>query len=352
MNGRSAIVLALRALGVGPGDRFLVPTYHCPTMVEPAVRLGAEPVFYSIDTSGACDLDYLRTIDTRGVKAMLAVHFFGVPQELAAVRAFCDERDVALIEDCAHAFFGHSASAAIGSVGDMAIASCPKFFPTVDGGCLVVRTDALRSPVLRSPNLIDQLRAAWDMLELGATAGRLGWMGPGLLTLAWLKSHARGHAVASQAQQAGEPDLSAACNTIDLRLTDRQAAAATRWTVRHANTQRIIEARRANYLEFAKLLSQHQALRPLIPQLPDGAVPYVFPLEVDDPETLYRALRHGGVPLYRWDLVWPGTPALPGDAGAHWSRHVFQLALHQDMSTTDVAEVASFITSQASRSRA
>jgi aspartate/methionine/tyrosine aminotransferase len=42
-SGRAAIALALRALGVAPGDRVLVPTYHCPTMIAPVVSTGADP---------------------------------------------------------------------------------------------------------------------------------------------------------------------------------------------------------------------------------------------------------------------------------------------------------------------
>jgi len=49
------------------------------------------------------------------------------------------------------------------------------------------------------------------------------------------------------------------------------------------------------------------------------------------------------VPLYRWDIVWPGTPQWAGDAGHDWSTHVFQLACHQDMSEADVDAVAATI---------
>jgi len=50
-SGRAAIEVALRVLGVGPGDKVLVPTYHCPTMIAPVVRSGAEPAFYPITAS-------------------------------------------------------------------------------------------------------------------------------------------------------------------------------------------------------------------------------------------------------------------------------------------------------------
>ncbi len=104
-SGRAAIALALQALGVGSGDRVLVPTYHCPTMVAPAVHVGARPVFYPLRSSGA-DLAFLEALDLTGVRAILATHYFGLPQPMAELRRFCDRKGIALIEDCAHALFG------------------------------------------------------------------------------------------------------------------------------------------------------------------------------------------------------------------------------------------------------
>src|SRR5262249_28305259 len=114
-SGRAAIMLGLRALGVGAGDRVLVPTYHCPTMIEPVVRLGAVPLFYPIGRDGHAILDFLCSLQTEHAKAMLAAHFFGLPQDLAKLRAWCDENEIGLIEDCAHAYFGEGISGPIGS---------------------------------------------------------------------------------------------------------------------------------------------------------------------------------------------------------------------------------------------
>jgi hypothetical protein len=51
-------------------------------------------------------------------------------------------------------------------------------------------------------------------------------------------------------------------------------------------------------------------------------------------------VRASGVPVFRWDRQWPGTPSLPGDAGAAWARQVYQIGCHQDLSEADVRAIA------------
>jgi hypothetical protein len=62
-SGRASILLALQALGVGPGQAVLLPTYHCPSMVAPVTHLGATPVFYPIDEQGTPLLQSLQQQD-------------------------------------------------------------------------------------------------------------------------------------------------------------------------------------------------------------------------------------------------------------------------------------------------
>ena len=134
-SGRAAIALALRELRIGRGDRVLVPTYHCPTMIAPVAASGATPLFFPIDAGGTPRIESLATNDDlSGVRAMIAAHYFGLPQPMARIRRFCDERNIALIEDCAHAMFGQADGRPVGSWGDYAIASLTKFLPTTEGG--------------------------------------------------------------------------------------------------------------------------------------------------------------------------------------------------------------------------
>src|SRR6185295_18524163 len=84
-----------------------------------------------------------------------------------ALRSFCDGRRIALIEDCAHAFFGASDGRPVGHWGNVAIASLTKFFPVPEGGMLVSSTVTLDKLSLAPRGWIDELRAAADAVEIG-----------------------------------------------------------------------------------------------------------------------------------------------------------------------------------------
>ncbi len=87
-SARVAIALALQRLGVGPGDRVLVPAYHCLSMVEPIVFCGAEPCFFPLTPDLEVPLDALERFDLSRVRAMLVTHYFGFPQAMASICAF------------------------------------------------------------------------------------------------------------------------------------------------------------------------------------------------------------------------------------------------------------------------
>jgi dTDP-4-amino-4,6-dideoxygalactose transaminase len=123
---------------------------------------------------------------------------------------------------------------------------------------------------------------------------------------------------------------------IDEGLAVRATSRVSRLIVAGANRVRIVEQRRRNYELLCELLGSIAGLRLLFPQLPVHAAPYVCPVQVEFADARYRALRNKGVPVMRWDQVWPGTPRIPGDPGDAWSHEVFQLVCHQDMSEDHV----------------
>jgi hypothetical protein len=63
-------------------------------------------------------------------------------------------------------------------------------------------------------------------------------------------------------------------------------------------------------------------------------------LLVDDPERHYQRVRAAGVPIFRWDEIWPRTPRIEGDHGVAWATHVFQLGCHQDLTLRDLEQMA------------
>ncbi len=346
-SGRASILLALEQLGVARGDRVLMPTYHCPTMIAPVEELGAQTVFYPTTTSGAPDMQWLTRLDSRGVKVMLAAHFFGLPQPLAAIRQWCDERRIALIEDCAHALFGRSQGRPIGQWGDVAIGSLTKFLPVPEGGCWVVNRENLSPPVLKPCGAVVHVKAGIDVVDVGVSYQRLAGLNRVLSGCLALLRRLRPAAPPTAPTQGALPlsDDGQAMDgfTIDSALAHRQLSHPSRWLSQMAPRARNVALRRRNYERLLELLPTNAAIRPLFPELPEHSAPYVFPLWVQHPDPGYAQLRAMQFPVSRWDRLWPGVPVMPSDAGIGWSHHVLQLACHQDLRDEDLQRIATVI---------
>jgi dTDP-4-amino-4,6-dideoxygalactose transaminase len=345
-SGRAAIGLALDELGVGPGDRILVPSYHCPTMVSPIVAAGAAPEFFAIGADGLPIIESLERMELQRVKAMLAVHYFGVPHALSKVREFCDRHSIALIEDCAHAFFGVADGRQVGAWGDLAIASLTKFFPVPEGGCLVSQNRPLAQVSLRRRGWGAELRQLVDTIEVGAGHGGFTPLGPLLRAAFALKDllrGRRGETPEAWRRRMIEHGPDSATPVFDGVLARQAPARIARIIVQRSDRQRIVEQRRKNYLLLAQRLAGVPGLTVMWPELPATAAPYVLPIHVESPERSYHSLRLAGVPIFRWDILWPGVPVLAGDVGLDWSHHVFQLGCHQDLSEADVHSIAEVV---------
>lgn len=348
-SGRAAIAFALREMGVGVGDRILVPTYHCPTMVAPIVAIGAQPLFYPISASGAPQFDRIAAMNLGAVRGMIAAHYFGLPQPMRGVREFCDQRGISLIEDCAHAMFGKADGQAIGSWGDYAIASLTKFFSVLEGGCLVSSRHRLREAPARTKSLRDEVRNVVDVLETAVKFRRLTGLNSVLAALFSLKDMFR------HRDKKGADILSG--DSVKVPDVEREGLASfekdspvwscpnrgTRWLAAHANRERIIALRRRNYQLLAQQLADIPGAHPLFPVLAEECAPYVFPLAVDNPDRYYQRLRASGVPVFRWDWRWPDTPEEEGDAGALWSHQVFQIGCHQDLDPDNIDAIVNTI---------
>src|SRR3954453_3809630 len=113
-NGTDALVLALRALGVGPGDEVVVPSFTFYASAEAIPHTGARPVFCDVDPDTACvTADTVRAALTPRTKAVIAVHLFGNVAPIAEIEAL----GVPVIEDAAQAAGARSERGRPGALG-------------------------------------------------------------------------------------------------------------------------------------------------------------------------------------------------------------------------------------------
>jgi dTDP-4-amino-4,6-dideoxygalactose transaminase len=131
-SGTDALVLGLRALGIGPGDEVVVPSFTFFATAEAVSLVGATPVFAEIDPVSFCmDPASARAAIGPRTRALVPVHLFGHPADMTALGALARERGLLVLEDAAQAFGAEHRGAKIGGLGEVAAFS---FFPSKNLG--------------------------------------------------------------------------------------------------------------------------------------------------------------------------------------------------------------------------
>jgi dTDP-4-amino-4,6-dideoxygalactose transaminase len=351
-SGRIAIALALREMGIGPGDTVLVPAYHSMSMIPPVLWRGAGVGFYRIRPDATVDLDDVAAKLGPGVKALMVTHYFGFPQPLAAIRAFCDAHGLLLLEDCAHCFFGEHEGRPVGAYGDYAIASSMKFFPIYEGGALVSARHDLARVALRSGGAGFEAKVALTALENAFACARLPLVSALFkLPLAakdalWraLKARRAAPGAAQASAPALAPSSSDSSFEFDPRWLDKRSSLFSRLVLRLASRQRIANERRRHYLALQQALAGVPGLAPLFAALPEAVCPWVFPLLADSPARLARlcaALAAAGVPYTRFgETLWPGVDATVCAVAADLSQRLVALPCHQELRPAELERIA------------
>ena len=252
-SGTDALILALRACGVRPGDEVLLPTSTFVATGSAVSALGAKPVFADIrpETYNLDPSDLERRVTPR-TRAIIAVHLYGLAADMDPISAFAKSRKLPLIEDCAQAIGAIYKGRRTGSLGD---AACFSFYPTKNLGAY---GDA-GMIVSNSAELAAHLRT--------------------------LRNHGQ-----TAKYRSSEPGWNS-------RLDEIQAAV-LRVKLRHlAEWQR---ARRANAAEYACLLQQVPGIMP--PHEPEGLEhvyhQYTIRSEQRDALQQHLALRRIGSTVY------------------------------------------------------
>lgn len=148
-DGTAAIYIALKMLGIGPGDEVITTACTWISSAETVTQAGAKPVFVDIEPDlFNIDASKIEEKINPHTKAIIAVHLYGQPADIKAIKAICDKHKLFLIEDCAQAHFAEYDGQKVGTTG---IAATFSFYPGKnlgaygDAGAIVTNDDALAS---------------------------------------------------------------------------------------------------------------------------------------------------------------------------------------------------------------
>ncbi len=140
-SGSDALKLTLQALGIGAGDEVITTAFSFVATATAILHVGAQPVFVDIDPESLnLDPGQVSAAVTPRTVAILPVHLFGLPAEMATLGAIARRHNLALVEDGAQAFGATYDGRRVGVLGDVA---CLSFYPTKplggsgDGGMIV-----------------------------------------------------------------------------------------------------------------------------------------------------------------------------------------------------------------------
>jgi dTDP-4-amino-4,6-dideoxygalactose transaminase len=297
--GTDAIALALRALGVGPGDEVITAPLSAAFSALAIMMAGARPVFADIDADRlTLDPRAAAAAVTSKTRAILPVHLYGQPADMPAIMEVAARHRLAVVEDCCQS---HLATCGGRPAGSFGVAAAYSFYPTKnlgalgDGGAITVNDAELAARLRRLRNGGQSSR--YEHTEFGVNS-RLDEMQAAILRarLAWLP-----------------------------KWTTRRRQLAAAYRTRLAGAGAIV----------------------VPPERDPGHVYHLFPVLSDRRDAVRTALQARGVEtLIHYPLPITRQPALAGERPADCpvanraAASVFSLPLHQGMTVDTVASVA------------
>ncbi len=179
-SGTTALHMALLAHGIGPGDEVITSPFTFISSANAVLFTGARPVFVDIDPhTFNIDPDLLQAAITPSTKAVMPVHLFGLPAEMAPILALAEEHNLAVIEDACQAHGAEYGGKRTGSFGT----GCFSFYPTKnmttgEGGMITTDDEdlaetcrVLRQHGMRRRYYHDELGYNFRMTDIHAAIG-------------------------------------------------------------------------------------------------------------------------------------------------------------------------------------
>lgn len=304
--GRQALAEGLRRVGVGPGDEVLLPEFICGEVLSSVALVGARPRYYAVAPDLGVADGALAAQSPSGIRAVLAVNYFGFPQDLTGFKTWSRTHGVPLIEDNAHGFLSADGTTFLGRRGDVGVFSLRKTLSIPNGAALVDNRAAVGHG------------AEWGFHDSCSSAERRHRLRTVLKTAMRYGTLATARAVVSAIRSAKCSESASGCDPHAETIMPREAVSAVALRLlRQCDITAETERRRSLYRYCADLFAGVPGVQPLFRHLPDGVVPQGFPFRYQgtDPKSFQDLWWGRGLPI----VVWPDR--LPAAVASTAPRH-------------------------------
>lgn len=308
---RVALLDGLRLLSIKAGDNVLIPSYICEDVLEPFNYLGIATKYYNVDEKlNPIIYEIENSIDSK-TKAVLAVNYFGFPTSVLEIANICKNKSLYFIEDNAHGLFSKCHNGVLGSFGDISIFSMRKTIGAPNGAALVINNSVLNN-YERNKSTIGISGIRYLIASLNQSIEDNIRINPikaikGIVKYESLKTYS--------------------CHVNSKRNIQyyfEKYSKITEYVIKRVDVDKCISTRRRGYVYWIEHVTEGD---PLYGKLPDGVVPYVFPMRIRNRDGfIQRLIRKADV--YLWDEMnaeifpWPSLPKNLGKVPSYYNEIV------------------------------
>jgi dTDP-4-amino-4,6-dideoxygalactose transaminase len=341
-SARYALSALIKASGFKNGDGILVPSYNCGAEIDPILFYKLIPVFYKIKRDLSIDFEDLIKKINKKIKAILVTHYLGFPQPVHELRKICDDRKIALFEDCAHSFLSYYGNKPLGSYGDAAFFSLLKTLPVPNGGVLVINNKNINyNPYFLKPNFFATCFYAAELLR-HKTMGNKNSFKENTLNLVY-----NGVYISMSSVRLMLAGFRKYFNPRGLYLVKPDSyffidelqswgiSDLGKRVINRTNFEEVKNFRRRNFEYLLKHFLKNE--RGILPfkELPSGVCPLFFPIVLESNEKrdrLYTILKSRGVTTHPWwDRFHPAVPWDEFPDAVYLKERLFGIPIHQDL---------------------
>ncbi|MDA8933120.1 DegT/DnrJ/EryC1/StrS family aminotransferase [Candidatus Pelagibacter ubique] len=138
-SGTAAIKIALKALGIRPGDEVITQAFNFIATIEAILDIGAKPVIVNVDKTLNMDIKDLKRKITKKTKAVIPVHMLGYPCDMQNIKKICGKKKIKILEDNCESIGGKYNNKFLGGIGDVGVLSLDfgKTITTGEGGMIL-----------------------------------------------------------------------------------------------------------------------------------------------------------------------------------------------------------------------
>jgi dTDP-4-amino-4,6-dideoxygalactose transaminase len=341
-SGRAAIYSMAKAISGGRKKTAYLPAFHCGVEVEAFRRAGFEVKFYPVKPNLNADLEGASHYDFEPGDVFFVVHYFGFPQPMDRIIPFCNERQLSLVEDCAHGLYSRIGKRLLGSYGDWSIFSLRKTLALPNGGGVIRNDSSLPLPVIGkrhfNPALVKS--AIRSILDYEASVGSIFEAAATLLLRAYYCFVGINYQEAVAAEVAPD-EFNPSFYDDDRFGYELGMSQISKFFLQPMSVGDIVGRRRRNYQLLHLRLRSRSDIEPLFPELQNGVCPLCLPVWVDSSDLSMIELKKRGVEGFVFGRHHhPILSRRDVKSTEKMRSGILGLPVHQNLSENDIEELA------------